>query len=246
VIFKPTSAGVKSATLSVRPSGAATQTVALSGTGIVPTYTVTPSPLAFGSQAVGVSSAGQTLTLTNTGTLALPITSIALSGGSTSQFSLSNTCSASIAPSSTCSITVVFRPTSTGAKSSAVRVTTGGGAATVSVPVTGTGVVPTYSLSPTSLAYGNQARNTASAAQSITLTNTGTLDLPITSVSLNGNNANQFSQTNSCGTSVTVGSTCTISVVFKPTSTGSKAASLRVTPGGGAATQSVSLTGTGI
>jgi streptogramin lyase len=247
VVFKPTSAGAKTATLSVRPGGgAATQTVALSGTGIVPTYTVTPSPLAFVNQAVGVVSASQALTLTNTGTLAVPITTIALSGGNANQFYESNTCGTSVPAGSTCTINVVFRPTTAGAKSTTLRVTPGSGAGTMSVTVTGTGIVPTYSLSPTSLTFGSQARNTSSVAQAITLTNTGTLSLPITSVTLTGGNANQFSQTNTCGTSVAASATCTINVVFKPTSTGTKSATVRVTPGGGASTQSVTANGTGI
>jgi hypothetical protein len=44
---------------------------------------------------------------------------------------------------------------------------------------------------------------------------------------------------------VPVGSSCSVSVVFKPTFTGSKSASLTVTPGGGIPVQSAVLTGTG-
>jgi hypothetical protein len=45
---------------------------------------------------------------------------------------------------------------------------------------------------------------------------------------------------------VAIGGSCTVSVVFKPTSTGAKSATLQVTPGGGAAPKSVALSGTGI
>ena len=55
-----------------------------------------------------------------------------------------------------------------------------------------------------------------SVAQPVTLTNTGSSALAITSITISGANLHLFSQTNTCGTSVAVGSTCTISVVFKP------------------------------
>ena len=62
---------------------------------------------------------------------------------------------------------------------------------------------------------------------------------------LSGTNPYQFSQTNTCGSSVAVGSHCTISVVFKPTFTGSLTATLNVNAGSGAGTQTVALSGTG-
>jgi hypothetical protein len=103
----------------------------------------------------------------------------------------------------------------------------------------------TYTLSPTSLAFGSETTNVASAPMLVTVTNTGTGGLPITSIMVSGTNPYMFSQSNTCGTSVAVGATCTISVVFKPTSTGSKTAKLNVNAGGGAGTQTVTLTGTG-
>ena len=247
VVFRPTSAGAKAATLNVNAGGGAgTQTVSLTGTGIVATYTVGPNPLAFASQAVGVASAAQTVTVTNIGTLVVPVTSITLTGANAGQFSQTNTCGTSVAVGGTCTINVVFKPTTVGAKVATVNVNAGGGAGTQTVSLTGTGVVPTYSLAPPSLAFGNQPRNTSSPAQTITLTNTGTLALPITSIALATGNPNQFLQTNTCGMSVAVGSSCTISVVFKPTTTGVKTSTVKVTAAGGAGAQTVSVTGTGI
>jgi hypothetical protein len=106
-------------------------------------------------------------------------------------------------------------------------------------------VVPTYNLLPTSLAFGNQVHNTSSASQALTLTNTGTVMLLISRISLAGANPAQFSQSNNCGTSVASGASCTINVIFKPTSVGSKAASLKVTMGGNAGSESAALTGFG-
>jgi hypothetical protein len=80
----------------------------------------------------------------------------------------------------------------------------------------------------------------------LALTNTGTEALAINSISLTGSNPGQFSQSNDCGTSVAIGASCTINVIFKPTVAGSKTATLVVTPGGGAGRQSAALTGIGV
>jgi len=89
----------------------------------------------------------------------------------------------------------------------------------------------TYRVSPTLLAFGAETTNVASAPMAVTVTNTDTVALPVTSIALSGADASQFSQTNSCGTSVAVGSNCTISVVFTPTSDGSKTATLNLNAG---------------
>jgi hypothetical protein len=246
VVFLPTSAGAKTATLNTNVGGGAgAQSVTLSGTGTNPTYTLTPSSLAFGNQETKVASAGQTATLTNTSAVALPITSITLTGANAGQFSETNTCGTSVPVSGSCTITVVFLPTSTGAKTATLNTNVGGGAGSQSLGLSGTGIAPTYTLMPATLAFGNQVHNTSSAAQTITLTNTGNLALPVTTIAFAGTNPGQFSQTNTCGTSVAASATCTISVVFHPTSTGAKAATLKVTPGAGVSAQTTALSGTG-
>jgi hypothetical protein len=175
----------------------------------------------------------------------LPIAGITLTGTNASQFSQTNTCGTSVPAGSYCTISVVFAPTSLGSKVATLNVKGGGGASTQTLALTGTDVAPSYTLSATSLAFGSVQTTTASAPQSVTVTNTGSGALPISGITLTGKNDSQFSQTNTCGTSVPAGSYCTISVVFAPTSDGSKAATLNVKGGGGAGTQTVTLTGTG-
>ena len=98
-----------------------------------------------------------------------------------------------------------------------------------------------YTVSPSALAFGSETIDVASAAQSMTVTNIGTAMLPITSITLAGTNPGQFTQTNTCGTSVAVAGTCTISVVFKPYSIGSKTAILRIDAGSAPDANSVKL-----
>ena len=216
-------------------------------TGSPASASVTPTSLAFGNRALNVASPGQSVTIANTGTTVLPISSISLTGNNPGQFSRSTNCPSQLPVGGTCTATVVFRPTSTGAKSANLSVAFGGGATNRTVALSGTGTnnSSSFSVSPTSLAFGNVARGTTSAARTVTITNTSTAVLSITSVSLAGTNPGQFTRTNNCPAQVPAGGTCTVTVRFKPTSTGNKSAILRVTPGGGASAKTVTLSGTG-
>jgi hypothetical protein len=234
VVFAPTSAGSLPAALTVDG-----QTVALSGTGVAPSYTVLPASLAFGNVQTGSASAAQAVTVTNNGTAALPIT-IAFTGANPSQYTQTNNCGTSLAPGSNCAISVVFAPTSTGSLPAALTVD----GQTVTLTGTGTAAA-SFTVLPASLAFGNEQTGTASAAQPVTVTNRGSAALSIVSITLVGVNAAQYAQTNTCGTSVPAGSACTISVVFAPTSAGSKPSTLSVNAGPGTIT-TVALSGQGV
>jgi hypothetical protein len=122
----------------------------------------------------------------------------------------------------------------------------GGAAGPPGPPGASTPKAATFVVSPTALAFGNVTRNTTSAAQTVAISNTGSVVLPISSITLTGTTAGQFAKTSNCPAQVPVGGSCSVSVVFNPTTTGIKSASLKVTPGGGAAAKSVALSGTGI
>jgi hypothetical protein len=201
--------------------------------------------LPFANQFVYEASAPQVATVTNTGTGALPITSITFTGPNPAQFSKTNTCGTSVAVGASCMVSVTFKPTVTGAKNATLDVNAGGGAGTQIVALTGTAVAAPYTLSPRSLAFGNQTVGTKSAAQPVTVTNTGAAAMSITSLTFTGAGRTQFLKTKTCGASLAAGASCTISVTFKPTTTGAMKATLNVNAGGGDGTQTVALSGTG-
>src|SRR5208282_1777704 len=115
-----------------------------------------------------------------------------------------------------------------------------------SVSLTGTGTGPAVSLSPASVAFGNQRVGTTSSARTVTLKNTGNLTLNITSIALAGTNPHQFAQNNTCGASLSAGASCTVSVTYTPTAAFSASASLTVTDSAPGSPHRVSLTGTGV
>jgi hypothetical protein len=96
------------------------------------------------------------------------------------------------------------------------------------------------SISPTALGFGSVATGASSAAQAVTVTNSGSAAAPVTTVSTSGD----FSQTNTCGSSIAAGSSCTVSVKFTPTTAGSRTGNLTVTAAG--ITSTVPLSGTGV
>lgn len=69
---------------------------------------------------------------------------------------------------------------------------------------------PAVMLSPTSLTFATQLVGLKSAAQNVTLANTGGAALAITSIAASGD----FAQTNTCGSTVNPGASCTIGVTF--------------------------------
>ena len=257
VTFKPSASGSRTASVRITDNASGSpQTVSLSGTGTqtaaaaaaaAAVVSLSPTSLAFGSQPVGTPSTAQTLTLSNTGNAALSITSLALTGSNASDFAQTNTCGSSVAGGANCTISVRFTPAASGTRSAAVTLTDNatGSPQKVSLSGTGTATSALVSLSPTSLAFGNQSLGTTSAAQALTLSNTGNAALSITSLALTGSNASDFAQTNTCGSSVAAGANCTIAVMFTPSVTGTEAASVSISDNASGSPQTVPLSGAG-
>jgi hypothetical protein len=102
------------------------------------------------------------------------------------------------------------------------------------------------SLSSANLPFGVQVAGTGSGPQTTTLTNSGPAPLNISSIVVTGTNASDFTQTNTCGTSVLPGASCTITVTFTPTQMGPRTASVTITDDAPGSPRSVSLSGIGV
>jgi hypothetical protein len=100
---------------------------------------------------------------------------------------------------------------------------------------------PALTASPTSLSFGSQAVGSASAAQTVTVSNPGTAAASVSSISAGA----PFAETNTCGSSVAAGASCTVSVTFKPTAGGAAEGNLSVASSAPGSPLTVGLSGTG-
>ena len=108
------------------------------------------------------------------------------------------------------------------------------------------GSSPAISLSPAALTFASTTVGSTTAAQVVTIKNTGTATATLTSETITGTNASSFLKSaTTCGATLAASATCTVSVEFKPTAAGALAASLSVTDNATGSPQTVGLTGTG-
>src|SRR3954447_8675467 len=93
------------------------------------------------------------------------------------------------------------------------------------------GVSPVAELSPASgLDFGDSPVGQTTAAQEVTLTNSGNAPLEITSQDLGGTNPGDFDRVaTTCGTTLAAGASCNTSITFTPTDAGARSATFRVT-----------------
>lgn len=108
--------------------------------------------------------------------------------------------------------------------------------------------IPVASLAPASLSFAGINISNTSTSQTLTLQNTGTAVMSITSISLTGANSGDFFQSNNCpvGSNLGNGSICTITVTFTPLAVGARSASVSVVDGAAGSPHSSTLAGTGV
>jgi hypothetical protein len=188
--------------------------------------------------------------VTNTGAVPSGTIATSLGGADAGQFAKSaDTCNGqTLAPGQSCTLSGAFAPTSVGGKAASLGATaTPGG--TASASLSGTGAQPAHlqNMSPVG-PYGTVVITTppSGPSQSFLIQNTGGVPTGTISTALTGADTNQFNKAadNCNGNTLAPGANCTVVVLFEPTSSGPKTASLDLsaTPGGSV---SIPLSGTG-
>ena len=247
IVFAPTATGARPGQLTIYANVAGGQaTVSLNGTGTTAAAIVlVPLTLSFPSTIVNQTAPSQNITVSNTGgtlaTLSTPVLS-----GNTGDFAVfANTCGATLAPGVGCTLSITFTPTASGARSATLSLTDNAGtssAATQTASLSGIGEAPaTDTLSAFALNFAPQQIGTTSAAQTLTLTNSG--GVPLTSIAASVS-PGDFSVLNDCGNSLSANSTCAFKVVFASTAVGPRTATLTINDQ--FRYQTVLLSGTGI
>lgn len=203
------------------------------------------SSLNFGVLQIGLTSASQTVTVTNVSSHSVTFTSITSSG----DFPESNTCPTSpttLNAGKNCTITVSFKPTAAGTRNGAVTLRDNcPGSPTQTIALTGTGATNAMTLLPGSLSFPGQTPSTSSPPLSITLYNDGSAAVNIKGIAISPNNGT-FTQTNNCPTTLNPNTNCVIQVVFTPPDAGNYTAILSVTDTDKSSPQTASLSGIGL
>ncbi|MGD1101618.1 MAG: FG-GAP-like repeat-containing protein, partial [Terriglobia bacterium] len=203
-----------------------------------PVVALYPAKLDFGGQGVGTTSAPATVTISNPSGAPL-----AISGATASDaFSVANDCPATLAPGSSCALSVFFSPTASGDASGVLTISDNASGNSQKVPVHGIGIgEPAACVSPTTLSFAPQNVGTTSAGATVTLLNSGGAALSV-SVTASGD----FAETDNCVPSLAAGAQCTISVTFAPTAAGTRTGVLTIADNALSSPQTVSLSGTGV
>jgi len=203
-----------------------------------PAASLSPTSLDFGTQLIGTKSGAQWVTLSNTGGASLADISISAS----SNFAQTNTCGTSLSAGASCTITAIFLPRGSGTLTGMITITDNASDSPQTLALTGTGTL--LSVTPASLSFNPQLLGTTSTAQTMTVTNNRYRVLTIRSTRIGGADSGDFAQTNTCGTGLPAGGSCTISVTFTPQATGSRRATIAISDNDGS--QTVTLKGYGM
>lgn len=253
IVFTPSQASAEQATLQVSDNAPGSpQTAALTGTGVAAqaSLTISPASVNFGTIQPGAIAPPQTVTITNSGTAALHVSSVALSGANPGDFSQTNTCvGGAVAVQASCAIAVNFTPQAAGQRTASLVLTDDGTNSPQSVAIMGTSVAGQGSaaISPASVSFAAVAQGATSAAQTVTVTNTGTSALHISAVALSGANAGDFSQTSTCMSgAIAIQASCAVTVSFTPQAVGQRTASLVLSDDAANSPQSIALSGSGV
>ena len=199
---------------------------------------VAPSLLQYSTLSVGASSLPQSATLRNMGSASLNIATKTISG----DFIETDDCGATVAPGSFCTFSISFVPTAPGARFGTIELVDDASASPHLINMVGDGSSPTVTLSPSNLTFTSVLVGQSSAPQRVTLSNTGSATLNISSISSSG----PFVQTNNCPPALALGSSCTLQVTFTPTASGTQTGTLTFSDSAANSPQVFIVTGTGV
>ncbi|HEY8144830.1 MAG TPA: choice-of-anchor D domain-containing protein [Kofleriaceae bacterium] len=239
VSFDPSVQGARACTIRIDhndPDGGEDPfDLAVSGTGTARVVSLSPSPLNFGN-VVRNASSNQTLTIDNTGNVPLTVSALAIGGAQANQFSLVSPPGTpfDVAGGGSQDLTVRCTPTSNGAKTATLTVTSNATSGTGTVTLNCTGVDPQIGVDPTSLPFPDTNVG-ASSNLNFTVSNGAAANSSVLTYYFTegGTNPGDFAVTAS---NCTLASPCTLvpgnsrvhTVTFTPLDLGSRSATLTV------------------
>ncbi len=189
----------------------------------------------YGWEQIAGTSASRKITITNDQQKTITLTSETV----TAPFSITaNTCGTSITVGNSCTVSVAFKPTTAGPQTGTLTVVDSGATSPEKSSLAGTGTA--LSTSPLSVTFKSAFIGSTSPAKTFSVKNLGTSAVTITEIEAVG----EFAQTNTCGKSLAAGKSCSISVTFSPTTTGTVEGGLSILSSDPASPQTMDLQGT--
>jgi ASPM-SPD-2-Hydin domain-containing protein/HYDIN/CFA65/VesB family protein/centrosomal CEP192-like protein len=241
--FTPTTGG--SATGSISLMSNATNSplaIALSGTGTQAQISATPSSAVFGNVSTGTSNS-QTITVSNGGTGSLTISSVGVTG---SGFNISGiSAPLTILAGRNATFNAVFAPTTAGAASGSITLSSNAPTSPLSIALSGTGIASTkvLGLSTTNLSFGS-VNDGSSNSLSVALTNNGNANVTISTANVTGAG---FSATGvSAGETLTPNQSIAVTVQFAPTTAGAVNGSVSIASNATNSPATITVSGTGV
>ena len=252
VRFSPPVAGTRNATLTISHNAAGSpQTVAFLGT-------ATPAPqgqiqlsatsISYADTQLG-STSPQTITVQNSGNLALTFSAFTFGGAMPGDFQRSGTCSVAtpLPIAGQCTLILSFAPTALGARTGNLTISSdaSNGAATITLAGNGVPVpAPQVSLTPPTLDFGTQSVGGLYPARRVRLANSGTADLTIASITVTGAGFANASAV-ACPAVLAPGAGCDVDIAFGAVAATSYTGSLTVVSNAAGSPHTTALIGLG-
>ena len=236
VSYGPSTPGPHTGTFNISDGAGTTHTIPLSGDAYVTTVSFSPTALTFGTTEVGSTSPAQTITMTNTGGNSLALGVLAAAG----DFGIvSNTCAGYLNPNQSCTFAVNLTPSADGPRYGSLSLADQYTVHNILLSGNGHGT-PSVAVNPAALSFGTVAINSTSGAQTVTVSNSGTAAIALRPATITGD---FFLAANTCGATLAVGGTCTLTINFAPVAQGLRTGTLTVMDALG--THAVALSGNG-
>ncbi len=242
LLFAPTTAGVLGGTVSIASDAPSSpNVVAVSGTGVAASVTISrsPSSISFGSVRSG-SSSSKSVTITNSGNASLTISQVNVNAKDVTASGISS--GLTLTPGQNAALNLTFNPSASETVTGNVTVMSTQGSSAV-IPVTGSGVQAGLTLTPSSVNFGNVTVGSPNS-QTIQIANTGTAVLTISQVSVTGSGYSSSSL--SLPLSINPGASTNFNVQFAPQSTGTVSGSVSLVSNAPTSPDTASMSGVGV
>ena len=213
--------------------------------GYPPSLSVSPWSLTFGQQAPNTTSAPQTVTVLNTDDISVSVNQLSVDGPYTQT---GNCLGTSLAPGSSCTISISYAPTTGGGLNGSVMISHSGRVSPTWVTLNGT-PTPWADVTPTSIGFGSVTLGLATSGRLVKIKNTGNAaSFVVSSLTLGGTNPGDFDiAADGCtGATLNPGNSCTAYVSFEPLALGGRSAMVTIAHNAAGGPSVVSLSGSGV